>query len=106
MIGTFTHQSGRSFPYVLAPFCVVATLTGAQGQGEITLTVTELATDEEIATLTRQVSFPDRFVEGRVLFRLANCAFPSPGVYVFTLMVDGDWVAHRRLHIRQAENQP
>jgi hypothetical protein len=82
---------------------VVATLTGAQGQGEITLSLTRLETDEEVASLTRQVNFPDRFAEGRVRFQLANCTFPAPGVYMFTLTVGGDWVTHRRLRIRQME---
>jgi hypothetical protein len=103
LAGTFTRRYGQAFPFVPLPFYVFATLTGAQGEGEITLTVTALETDEEVASLTRRVAFPDRFAEGRVSFRLNNCAFPAPGVYMFTLAVDGDWVAHRRLQVRQME---
>jgi hypothetical protein len=103
LIGAFRNLQSRVFPFVPLPFCVLATLTGAQGEGEIALTVTELETDEEVASVTRRVTFPDRFAEGRVLFRLAECAFPAPGGYMFTLTVDGDWVAHRRLQIRQTE---
>ncbi len=42
-------------------------------------------------------------VSRSILFRLANCAFPAPGAYLFTVTVDGDWVAHRRLRIGEME---
>jgi hypothetical protein len=106
VIGAFNRLEGRAFPFVPSPFCVLATLTGAQGEGRLTLTVIQLETDEEVYSLTRQVAFPDRFAEGRVLFRLADCSFPAPGVYISTLTVDDDWVAHRRLRILQTEVQP
>lgn len=64
LIGTFNHLHAGTFPFVPLPFCVVATLTGAQGEGEITLSVTRLETDEEVASLTRRVEFPDRFSFG------------------------------------------
>jgi hypothetical protein len=105
LIGTFNRLEGRAFPFVPLPFCVVTTLTGAQGEGDITLSLTQLETDEEVASLTRRVAFPDRFAEGRILFRLGDCSFPAPGAYLFTLTVDGDWVAHRRLRIGQSEVQ-
>jgi len=103
LIGSFRKLYARSFPFVPLPFCVFATLTGSQAEGAITLTVREAESDEEVYSVTHRVAFPDRFAEGRVVFRLADCAFPKPGAYLFTLAVDDDWVAHRRLQIHQME---
>jgi hypothetical protein len=103
LIGTITSLEGQAFPFVPLPFCVFAVLTGSKGEGVATLTVTQLETDEEVYSVTRRVEFPDRFAEGRLLFRLADCSFPRPGIYVFTITVDNDWVAYRRLRIRQTE---
>jgi hypothetical protein len=104
LLGIFRHLSSRVFPFDPLPFSVFATLTGTEGEGEMTLSVTEVETDEEIRSLTRRIAFPDRFAEGRVHFRLTDCYLPRPGGYMFTLTVDGDWVAHRRLHVEQRES--
>ena len=79
LVGGFNGLRARSFPFVPSPFCVIATLSGGLGEAEVTLAVTELQSDEEIYSLTRQVRFPDRFVEVHVLFRLAECSFPAAG---------------------------
>ncbi len=103
LIGTFSRLRGDVFPFAPPSFCVVSTLTGSQGEGEIKLTVTNLETDDEVYTLTRRVTFPDRFAELHVLFRPAELVYPAPGHYIFTLLVDDEGVAHRRVRILETE---
>lgn len=101
--GSFLGFRGTNFPFTPSPFCVFAPLIGGQGRGVIELSVTRLQTDTEVFTLQRPIHFPDRFTEVRALFRLANFVFPAPGVYLFTLLVDGEWVAQRRIMVTQME---
>jgi hypothetical protein len=105
VIGSFRELHSRSCPFTPAPFSVLAVLTGTQGEEDLTLTVTALETDEEIYSFRRRIRLPDRFAEGRAAIRLVDCTFPAPGLYSFTLLVDGDWIAQRRLQVRQLETE-
>ena len=106
LIGCFNGIRAPRFPFVRHPFCVFAAFTGGQGTADVELTVTHLESDEEVYALQREVQFPNRFVEVRILFRLAECEFPTPGAYLFTLLIDGDWAAHRRIHVHPTETNP
>jgi hypothetical protein len=103
LIGCFSVFRARSFPFVPLPFCVFAPLAGGMGEGRVELTVTEVASDLEVYSVFRTIRFPDRFTELRVLFRLAECQLPAAGSYLFTLLVDGEWVAHRRIRVSTLE---
>jgi hypothetical protein len=104
LIGIFSKVRGRTFPLALPPVWVAATLTGSQGEGELSLSVTNLQTDEEQHLLTERIVFPDRFAEIQKYLRLNTFVFPEPGEYMITLMVDDDWVAQRRVIIRELES--
>ena len=106
LINTFTGLRLSHFPAAPQPFCVYATLTDGQGEGLVELAVTRLETDEEIYSLRRPLRFPDRLTDVGVLFRISGCVFPAPGTYLFTLLLDGDWVAHRRIRVQTREGQP
>jgi hypothetical protein len=99
----FERFRARTFPFNPSPFFVFAILTNGMGDGTIELLVTRLDTDEEIYTLSRPVHFADRFIDLRLLFRITDCHFPVPGSYQFTLLVDGQWVAQRRVQVLSTE---
>jgi hypothetical protein len=71
----------------------------------VELTVTWLEADKEVFALRRRLRFPDRLTDVGVLFRIAGCVFPAPGTYLFTLLCDGEWVAHRRIHVQSRQEQ-
>lgn len=95
LIGIFLTFRTVSFSLTPVPFCVFATLMSGTGEAEVTLVLTRLDDGEDIYELIQRLHFPDRLSEVNVLFRLANCTFPAPGSYQFTLFVDYDPVAQR-----------
>ena len=103
-VGTFSGFRAADFPFTPAPFYVVSTLIGGHGEGELTLTVTHQATDDELFALRRRLSFPDRLMEVKAVVRLGNCEFPEPGAYLMTLLKDGEWVAQRRFQVAYRES--
>jgi hypothetical protein len=104
LVGTFPGFRSSEFPCTPDPFYVSASLIGGQGEGELTLTVTQLETDDELFAIHRRISFSDRLAELRVAFRLRNCTFPEPGAYSMTLLMDGEWVAQRRFEVSYEES--
>jgi hypothetical protein len=106
LIGSYSDIGVPHFPAVAPPFCVVATLTNGQGNATIELTLTHLETDEETHSVRQTVQFPSRFTEVLLLYRIAGWTFPEAGTYLFTLQVDGEWIAHRRVHVHTTEDTP
>jgi hypothetical protein len=97
LVNIFTKMYVEEFPSPPQRFAAFAMLKGGQGDGIIQIAITHLENDEEVYTLQNVVHFPDRLVEVRVLFRMSDVAFPAPSRYQVTLLIDGDWIAHRDL---------
>jgi hypothetical protein len=106
LIGTLTKLTADRFPLLAPPFYASAALTEGLGDATIDLVATRLDSGDEVYTRQRQVHFSDRLRELQVIFRIADCSFPAPGVYQFTLLVDGEWLAQRRLHVVSTESIP
>jgi uncharacterized protein DUF6941 len=106
LVGTFTGMRTDAFPFSPRPFCVFAALTDGLGQGTLELTITHLASDEEIYTLRRPIDFPNRFMDVQVLIRLSEFSFPEEGLYLFSLAVDDDTVAQRRVRVHSTTEMP
>ncbi len=105
LVSTFNKMSVRQLPSVPRPFAVFAMVTDGMGDGTIDLVVTRQDSDQVIYALRQRVRFPDRLTEVRILFQVNACSFPAAGVYQFSLLVDEQWLAHRRLHIVLKEDQ-
>jgi Family of unknown function (DUF6941) len=101
LIGAFTSMAVEEFPAVSPPFSVYAALTDASGNVTIRLVVVRLDTDEEVYSFQGTAHFPDKLAAVGFYLHIQDCSFPVPGFYQFTLDVDGEWVAHRRLRVYQ-----
>src|SRR5262249_41232986 len=99
LVNTFTKLTVEGLPSPTQRFALYAVLTDAEGEATIDLTVTHLDTDEEVYALQRTLHFPDRLAEVRLLYRLREIAFPLPGLYQFTIYLDGEWLTQRRLQV-------
>jgi hypothetical protein len=103
LAGCFVTLRARAFPFRSPPFWVFASLVGGQGEGTAALAITRSETDEELFRVRRRLVLRDRLSEVRILFRLSNCVFPAPGAYFFTLLLDGEWMAHHRVLVLEKE---
>jgi hypothetical protein len=100
----FTRLRANPFPANPPSFCVFATLTDGEGEETLTLTVTRQADQqEEVRRIDLPVRFPDRLHVLRCIVRVSRCGFPAPGVYLFTLFMDGEWLAQSALHVLPLE---
>src|SRR4051794_10566853 len=93
------------FPAVVPPFSVFAVLTDGVGDGRMEVKVTRLENDEQVAGTRRSLHFGNKLTKLSCHFRFRQCSFPAPGYDQFTLLVDGEWVAQRRLHVYRREDE-
>jgi hypothetical protein len=105
LIGTFAGIRATSFPALADPFSVFAVLTDGSGDVTISLVVSRLDTGENFFTSRSQLSFSDPLAEVQYHLRLKRFLLPAPGHYQFTLLADGEWVAHRRIRVYSQEEQ-
>lgn len=105
LVSTFTKLFAESFPSPPVRFALATVLTGGQGDGTLDLVITHLETDEETSSVRRQLRFPDRLAEVRVVFHVRDCSFPAPGQYEAILLVDGDWITRRKFSVAEREEQ-
>ncbi len=106
LIGEMNRIRCPFFPIRPSPFYAFSLLSGAAGEGRMDLWVTELRTDRVVYTRTEPARFPDRFAEHRCVLRIDDWLIHLPGMYEFTLLVDAEWVAQRRLEVIGMEVGP
>ncbi len=103
LIGTFTGLGAPEFPAHVPPFSVFAVLTDGQGSATMELLVTHMETNEEMSAHQGVLNFPDKVTEVMYHLRLRWFVFPMAGTYQFTLLLDSEWLAQRRLRVYHRE---
>jgi hypothetical protein len=99
LVSTFTRLVVDEFPSPPQRFSLYAMLTEGLGDATKLLTVTNLETDGEVDRIKRNLRFPDRLEEVRLLFQIRERPFPVEGTYQITLLLDGEWLSERRLQV-------
>jgi hypothetical protein len=77
LIGCFNRLRLPEFPFAASRFFVFALVTDGLGEGSLELTLTHLASEEEIFRLETTIRLPHRFTELRVPFPLWSVIFPN-----------------------------
>src|SRR5947209_1425172 len=103
LVGQFTHMRHSPFPGIASPFCVYSALIGGQGSCTITLEAVLLRTLKRVYVLEQPGTFSDRLTDLHVVFRVRQCPLPEAGAYQFQILVDGEWVAQRRILVLPPE---
>jgi hypothetical protein len=103
LVGIFTGIAVSQFPSPPHRFDVFAGLTDGVGSGILDLVVTHLDTDQEIAAESMELSFPDPLRVINFRFRFRQLSFSVAGVYQFSLLMEGEQLAQRRIQVYQAE---
>lgn len=106
LIGIFTGLRVESFPSDPQRFFVLAALTNAVGRGRIVLEATYDETGDQIHLQSGDIYFPDRFTVVNASFRTRSIIFPATGQYTFSIAVDGETVALRRIRVYEGEEPP
>ncbi|MBA4063908.1 MAG: hypothetical protein C0501_09385 [Isosphaera sp.] len=99
----FTGVRCTSFPARMdSPLCVLAFLTDGEGDVPFDLLVTWYGdTIEPLQQRRGVLRFPDRHRTLELVVRYPQFVFPRPGVYLFTLSVNGEWAAQRGVRVHQ-----
>lgn len=101
---SYTGLRVGGFPAPVPPFSVLVTLTDGEGAGKLELRVTKL---DDPMLEARRLSLPlqlhDRLQQLECPIRVGNCVFPSPGIYLFCLFLDDEWIAQRSLRVALKE---
>ena len=105
LIGTFTGVAVDRFPALVPPFSLMAVLTDGQGVGTVDVIADRMDTNQEVYTYRSRVRFSDQLKEVSFLLRVRQFTAPAPGLYQFTILVDGEWVAQRRVRVYKREGQ-
>ena len=99
LVGQFQRLRYAQFPATAIPFWACATLSGGVGRGAVRLEILDLEDLSVIFALDRTVEFSDRLTVYHVLLRVVSCTFPRARWYNSQLLVDGELLAQRRLHV-------
>ena len=101
LVGCF-HQLGvESFP-ATPRFYIYTVLTNAVGNATIKVLIESLETGAELfAQDNIPIKFNSKLGTVQVSIPVKECTFSAGGWYQVTLLVDGDWVAQRRLRLYQ-----
>ena len=102
LIGNFTGIGVDHFPAAVPPISIFAVLTEGIGDATIEIVVARLDTAEDLFVYRSSLHFPEKLVEVPFHVRLKQCSLPSAGIYQFTLLVDGEWIAQRRIRAHLA----
>src|SRR6185312_4649707 len=97
IIRSFTRQPVDEFPGIGEPFSAFVVLTDAVGEAEAELVVTWFGESEigEYARARAKVVFPDKLHQLQYKFRFDRFPFPGRGEFLFTLYLNGYWMAQR-----------
>lgn len=108
VIRAFSGMPVAAFPGPGEPFRVFATLSGGHGETRAELVITWFGDGEiaEYARLHGSVRFDDPLQVVQCLFRFDQFPFPGPGLFLFTLLLDDEWAAHRALRVYLRESTP
>jgi hypothetical protein len=99
LVNTFSNWHVTAFPSTPQPMFAVAILRDAVGSGTMELVITREETDEVIYSLSRVVQFKNRLADARATVHVQDCSFPAAGLYYATLLIDKEWIAHRRFRV-------
>jgi len=100
IIRAFTGLRVDAFPAVAPPFCLFAAMTDALGEADARLSVGLLLDEyQEVYSRENRLVFTDRLQIVYYVMKLFHCPLPDPGIYLFTLPLDGEEITQRSLRV-------
>jgi uncharacterized protein DUF6941 len=108
IIRVFTGVRCTAFPARMdTPLCVQAAFIDGEGDVPFDLVITRFGdTIEPLRRLRGVLQFHDRHQPVELVVRFPQFIFPSPGIYLFELFVNGEWAAQRGVRVYPAGDLP
>ena len=92
------------FPAVVSQLCVFAQMSGHQGESYCHIEIEHIDANEVIfATVPQPISFETPTAAVAVVFPLANCVFPVPGLYYVQVYNEAKMIGERPLLLRNED---
>ncbi len=101
LMNVFANIRPRSsFPYRHSQLCVFLQLTDAAGEG-LGHVVARLADSGRVVFYSEDflIQFRDRLQTKWTVFRLQDCPFPEPGLYLIEFYYHEQWVADQPVYV-------
>jgi hypothetical protein len=102
LIGTFNaiRPADSVYPYRPAQLCVFAQMVGGVEEASIHVEIADTRSGALVYAWPEQrIRFPGRRTTVFACFRILNCVFPEPGVYVVELYANRVFLDDRILHL-------
>jgi hypothetical protein len=106
LLGVFTGIVADSFPTTPQRFDLFAALTDGQGDVMMKLQVMHLDSNQEVYSQQMTVRFAGPLEIINLRFRVRQLVYDSVGTYLFTLTVDDEEIASRRVHVHERGQSP
>lgn len=97
LIGQFSVVNATSFPALHPKLSLFVLLTNGNGIQQISVRCCKEGETEKLFSLAGEVEFdnPQQIVE--LCFNLSNLVFLAPGMYVFEVSAEGEYIFERRI---------
>ena len=106
LLGVFTGVAAERFPTVPQRFDIFAALTDGAGDVTMTLRVVHLESDQEIYVQKMKVHFSNPLQVVNLRYRVRHLIYDAAGTYQFTLAVEDQEIAGRRVRVYSTGNKP
>jgi hypothetical protein len=101
LLNSVRLDEGTALPFHLGKLCVFAQLIDGLGAFAAHVEIVNADTGELIyRTAERTLSFPSRTRLVYANFRILDCSFPQPGIYLVELYCGDQFVDDRQLRVR------
>lgn len=80
-------------------FYVVAWLADGLGEMTVEIVIESLDKLDEVLRMENRLQFDDLLKDKYFVARIRDCVFPVSGQYVVSLLVEGELIAHRKIHV-------
>jgi hypothetical protein len=108
LLGVFNAirpPAGTAFPYRQGQLCVVIQLVDAFGEVPISIEIIDAQTEGVVyVSPSQQLRFPSRHTTITACFRVRQCWFATPGVYLVEVSCKGTVLDDRSFHLLAPED--
>ena len=106
LIGIFNQIGAGQFPCRHPRLAVFVSLTEGRGSSTARLRITHDESNQSVADINGQITFPDIHSVVELNFDLVGLTFPQPGLYSIEFYCDDALVLERRFHVMQMQQPP